>query len=88
MFISLPLTRFPPHVGFLGIFSLITAYSLLFKRAWAPWLGFILLVTITVFSLYTLYFVGFSNTLVALSMLLYPVSTWIVTALLLIKKKT
>jgi len=87
LFISLPLTHFPPHIGFLGIFSLITAYSILFKRVWAPWLVFILLVTITVFSLYTLYFVGFSNILVAVSMLLYPVFTWIVTALFLIKKK-
>ena len=51
-------------MGFLGIVSLITAYSLFTKRAWAPWLVFIMLVTITVFSGVTLYSVGFSNLLV------------------------
>ncbi|MDR0373780.1 MAG: hypothetical protein LBI79_09605 [Nitrososphaerota archaeon] len=87
LFASLPLTRFPPHLGFLGILGLISAYSLLTKRAWAPWLMFILLITNTVFSLYTLYFVGLSNVMVALSMLTYAVLTWIVTALVLIKRK-
>jgi len=88
LFVSLPLTRFPPHIGFLGILSLITAYSILFKRIWTPWLMFILLITTTVFSLYTLYFVGFSNMLVALSMIVYPALTWIVTVLILLKKET
>jgi uncharacterized membrane protein len=84
---ALPLTGFPPHIGFLGIVNLITAYSLFTKRAWAPWLVFILLIANTVFSLYTLYYVGFSNMLVAISMLVYAVLTWAVTALLLIKRK-
>ncbi len=83
----LPLTGFPPHLGFLGIVSLITAYSLFTKRAWAPWLVAILLITNTVFSLYTLYSVGFSNTLVALSMIGYVALTWIVTILLVLKRK-
>ncbi|MDR0493989.1 MAG: hypothetical protein LBH74_10215 [Nitrososphaerota archaeon] len=87
LLISLPLTSFPPHLGFLSIISLITAYSLLSKRAWGPWLVFILLVTNTVFSLYTLYYVGLSNVLVALSMLTYAGLTWIVTAIVLIKIK-
>ena len=84
---SLPLSGFPPHLGFLGIVSLITAYSLFTKRFWASWLVFILLVSNTVFSLYTLYSVGLSNVLVALSMAAYAVLTWIVTALVLIKRK-
>ena len=78
----LPLSGFPPHLGFLAVVSFITAYSLFTKRAWAKWLVFILLITITVFSLYTLYAVGFSNILVALSMLTYASLTWIVTILL------
>ncbi len=83
----LPLTGFPPHMGLLGIVSLITAYSLFTGRAWTPFLVFILLVANTVFALYTLYSVGFSNFLVGLSMLAYAVLTWVMTALLLIKGK-
>jgi len=83
----LPLTGFPPHLGFLGIVSLISAYSLFNKRAWAPWLVFILLITNTVFSLFTLYSVGFSNILVALSMLIYASLTGAFTLPLLLKKK-
>jgi hypothetical protein len=83
----LPLTGFPPHVGFLGIVSLISAYSLFNKRAWSPWIVFILLITNTVFSLFTLYAVGFSNILVALCMLTYAGLTWIFSSLLLLKKK-
>lgn len=75
----LPLSGFPPHVGFLGIFSLLVAYSLLSKRAWAPWLIFVLLITNSVFSLYTLYAVGFSNVIVALSMIGFALLTWIST---------
>ena len=81
----LPLSGFPPHLGFLGILSFITAYSLFTKRPWTQWLLFILLVTITVFSLYTLYAVGFSNILVTLSMLGYAILTWII--IILIRKR-
>jgi hypothetical protein len=84
----LPLTSFAPHLGFLGIVSLITAYSLITKRAWAPWLVFILLVTNSVFGLYTLVSIGFSNVLVALAMLAFTVLTWVVSALLLLKRKS
>ncbi len=84
----LPLTGFPPHLGFLGIVSLITAYSLFTKRAWALWLVFILLVTNSVFGIYTLASVGFSNVLVALAVLAYSVLTWVVSALLLLKRKS
>ncbi len=83
----LPLTGFPPHIGFLGIVSLIAAYSLLVKRVWAPWLVFILLVSITVFSVFTLYSVGLSNILVTLSMFGYVVLTWLVSVLLLRRKR-
>jgi hypothetical protein len=83
----LPLTGYPPHVGFLGILSLITAYSLLTKRAWAPWLVAILFITITGFTIVTLASAGFSNLLVGLSMLGYFILTLIFTAYLLLKRK-
>jgi hypothetical protein len=84
---SLPLTGYPPHVGFLGILSLITAYSLFTKRAWAPWLVAGLFITITAFTLVTLFSAGFSNILVAISMLGYAVLAWIFTMYLLLKRK-
>jgi formate hydrogenlyase subunit 3/multisubunit Na+/H+ antiporter MnhD subunit len=83
----LPLTGFPPHIGFLGILSLITAYSLFTKRAWAPWLVAILFVVATVFSLYTLYSTGFSNALTGISMIAYAVLTWVFTAYIILKTK-
>jgi len=84
---SLPLTGYPPHVGFLGILSLITAYSLFTKRAWAQWLVAGLFITITAFTLVTLVSAGFSNILVAISMLGYAVLTWVFTMYLLLKRK-
>jgi hypothetical protein len=83
----LPLTGFPPHIGFLGILSLITAYSLFIKRAWTPWLVAILFAAATVFSLYTLYSSGFSNALIGISMIAYTVLTWIFTAYIILKRK-
>jgi hypothetical protein len=82
----LPLTSFPPHLGFLGIFSLITAYSLFLRRGWAPWLVASMFIIITAFSLDTLLTVGFSNILVGVSMLGYAVLTWLLTAYLLLKQ--
>ncbi len=86
LLVFLPLTGYPPHLGFLGILSLITAFSLLMKRGWAPYLVFIVFVANTAFTLYTLYSVGFSNPLVALSMIVYAVLTWATTFGLLLKR--
>ena len=83
----LPFTGFPPHQGFLGILSLITAYSLFLKRGWAPWLVAILFIVNTAFALDVLFSIGFSNVLVALSMVGYAVLTWLFTAYLLLKRK-
>jgi len=83
----LPLSGFPPHLGFLGILSLITAYSLFTRREWTPWLVFVLVVTNSAFALYTVASIGFSNSLVTLSMIAFAGLTWAVTALVLFKKK-
>ena len=83
----LPFTSFPPHLGFLGILSLITAYSLFAKRGWAPWLVAALFIVITAFSLVILFSIGFSNVIVSLSVLAYAVLTWIFTAYILLKRK-
>ena len=83
----LPLTGYPPHLGCLGIFSLITAYGLFAKRGWAPWIVAILFIVNTVFSLDVLFSIGFSNIVVALSMFAYAVLTWVFTASLLLKSR-
>jgi len=83
----LPLTGYPPHVGFLAILSLITAYSLFAERGWAPWLVAIVLIVNSVFSLDTLLSAGFSNVLVGVSMLAYALLTWVFSAYLLLKRK-
>jgi hypothetical protein len=75
----LPVTGFPPHVGFLGIVSLIAAYSVFVKRFWAPWLAFVLLFANTAFSVVTLYSVGFSDVLVSAALAPFLVLTWFVT---------
>ncbi|HLN88439.1 MAG TPA: hypothetical protein VK253_00060 [Candidatus Binatia bacterium] len=80
------LTGFPPHIAFLGILSLITAYSFFAKRAWTTWLVAGLFIIITAFTLDTLFSVGFSNALVGLSMIGYAALTWIFTAYILLKK--
>jgi hypothetical protein len=84
---SLPFTGFPPHLGFLGILSLIVAYSLFFKRGWAPWLVASLFIVNSAFALDVLFSIGFTNVLVALSMVGYAVLTWLFTAYLLLKRK-
>ena len=83
----LPLSSYPPHLGFLGIVSLITAYSILTKRPWANWLIFILVVINTVFGLYTLSAVGLSNIIVAAASLAYTALTLAITAFLVFKRK-
>jgi hypothetical protein len=88
LLVSLFLTSFAPQLGLLGIVSLIVAYGLFTKRGWTPWLLFILFVAATIFSLYTLYSGGFSNTLVAISMIVYAVLTWVFAFYILLKKKT
>ncbi len=84
---TLPLSGYPPHLGFLGIVSLITAYSFFTKRPWAPWLAFILLVTNSVFGFYTVIEVGLSNASVSLLALVYALGTWAVALSLYLKRR-
>ena len=85
-FAFLPLSGYPPHLAFIGILSLITAYGLFTKRAWAPWIVASLLIINSVFSLYTLIAVGFSNLLVALAMIAFVALTWLASIYLLVLK--
>jgi hypothetical protein len=85
--VLLPLANFPPHIGLTGIISLIAAYGILTKRFWALWLVVALFAVATVFSLYTLYVIAFTNVIVSVSMLVYAVLTWFVTLYIVLKRK-
>jgi SNF family Na+-dependent transporter len=71
----LPFASFPPHIALTGIMNLITAYGLLTRRFWATWLIVALFFIALTISLYTLYFVLFSNWLVSLGMIVYVLLT-------------
>ncbi len=85
--ILLPFTGFPPHIGLVGILSLIAAYGLLKKRFWVMWLVGVLFVAAMTLSLYTLLFAGFSNLTVGLGMVAYAVLTLVVTLYLVLKSR-
>jgi hypothetical protein len=85
--VLLPLANFPPHIGLTGMISLITAYGILTKRFWALWLVVALFAVATVFSLYTLYVIAFTNIIVSVSMAVYAVLTWLVTIYIVLKRK-
>jgi SNF family Na+-dependent transporter len=85
--VLLPLADFPPHIGLIGILSLVTAYSIFKKRAWALWLVGILFAVATTLSLYTLYVIAFTNWIVSASMIVYAVLTWIITLYMVLKRK-
>jgi hypothetical protein len=81
--ILLPFSGFPPHIGLLGIVSLITAYGLLMQRKWASWLVAALFFVATTFTLFTLYYVIATDVLAATSMIAYAALTWIFTAIVI-----
>ncbi len=85
--VSLVLSGYPPHLALLGVLSVITAYSLLTGRVWAIWLVFTLLITISVFSIYTLNAADFTNALVALAMISYVLLTWAVAVWLWLRRR-
>ena len=88
LLVFLPFTGFPPQLALLGILSLITDYGIFTKRAWAPWLLFVLFAGASTFSIYTLVIAGFSNAILGISLTVYAVLTWVFTVyLLLIKRK-
>jgi len=82
----LPLRGFAPHVAILGIFSLITAYGLLRKRAWSFWLVIILFVSGTTFAMFMIYDVLAKEFLLGIGMIVYLILTWVFTAYMAIKR--
>jgi len=87
LLVFLPFTGFPPQLALLGVLSLITDYGVFTKRAWAPWVLFILFAGASTFSIYTLVVAGFSNALIGISMIAYAVLTWVFALYILFKRK-
>lgn len=75
------------HIGIIGILSLITAYGLVMKRSWSIWLVVILFFAATIFSVYTLYYLGLRDLILGLSMIAYLILTWGFTAYTAAKRK-
>lgn len=86
-FIMLPLSGFPPHIGLMGVTSLLAAYGLFKNRFWAIWLVVALFFVATTFTLYTLYYVLAIDVLATAGMIAYAVLTWIFTAYVISKRK-
>ncbi len=83
----LPSSDYAPHIGILGIFSLISAYGLLEKRSWSIYLVLIVFFSGTIFAAYMLYYGLVSDLITGLLALAYVVLTWIFTILVAAKRK-
>jgi hypothetical protein len=72
--------NFAPHIGIIGIFSLIAAYGIFRKRAWAIWFVIISFFVATTFSAVMIYDVLTRNLLLGLGVVAYLILTWVFTA--------
>jgi hypothetical protein len=84
----LPITDSPPHIGLIGIFSLITAYGVFKKRNWTIWFVVVLFFVATTFSVYMLYYYLLKDYLIGTSMIAYLILTWVSTAYITTKRKS
>jgi len=78
----MPFAGLAPHLGLVGIFSIITAVTLLVKKSWALWFVSVLFITAAVFSLWTMFTIGTSNLLVTAGLAAYFALALVVTAYL------
>ena len=86
--VLLVLTGFPPHLGIIGVFSLVAAYGLFQKRSWSIWLVVILFFVGTTFSAYMLYYYLFKDYIISLGVASYLVLTWVFTAYVASKRSS
>ena len=83
----LPMSGFPPHVGILGILSLIAAYGMFRKRAWSFWFIIVLFFASTTFAFYVIFSVLTREYLLSVGMIFYLILTWVFTAYAANKRK-
>jgi hypothetical protein len=80
LLVLMAISGFPPHVGLMGITSILAAYGIFKKRFWSIWLIVALFFVATTFSLFTLYYVLSTDALATAGMITYAILTWIFTA--------
>ncbi len=76
----MPMTNFPPHIGIIGIFSLVAAYGVFKKRAWTVWFIVVLFFSGTAFSAFMIGEMMARDYVLGTFMIAYLVLTWIFTA--------
>lgn len=86
-FVFLPIGNYPPHIGIIGIFSLLSAYGLFKKRVWAIWLIVVLFFVATTFSAAMLYYTLGRDILLNVIMFAYLILTWVFTAYVATKRE-
>ena len=78
-FVLLPMASYTPYLAVIGIFSLITAYGVFRKRAWAIYFVVILFLVATTFSAVMIYNIAQIDALLGLSSIVYLILTWVFT---------
>lgn len=86
-FVLLMMASFAPHLGIIGIFSLVTAYGVFRKRAWAIWFVMILFFVGTTFSAFMIYSILGADYILGISAIVYLVLTWVFTTYAVTKRK-
>jgi len=86
-FIVLSIANFPPHLGIIGVLSLLSAYGLFQKRFWTVWIVFMLFFIVTATAAVTLFSYFGKDLFLDISMLAYLILTWIFTAYVAIKRE-
>jgi uncharacterized membrane protein (DUF2068 family) len=82
------MSGFAPHIGLLGIISLVTAYGFFRKRIWSFWLVVILFISATTFAVFMIYDVMANELFTSLVMVAFLILTWIFTGYAILKRKT
>jgi len=88
LFIALPFANYPPHIAIIGIISLITAYGLFVKRNWSLYTVIMLLLIVTTFAAYMLYYLATINLILEIGVVVYLILTWISAIYISTKRKT
>jgi hypothetical protein len=86
--VLLPLASFPPHIGVIGIFSVIAAYGVFRKRNWTIWFVIILFLVATTFSACMLYYYLQTDYVWSVVMIVYLILTWVFTAYVASKRRS
>jgi hypothetical protein len=86
-FVLLMMASFAPHLGIIGIFSLVTAYGVFRKRTWAIWFVMILFFVGTTFSAFMIYSILGADYILGISAIAYLVLTWVFTTYAVTKRK-